>query len=299
MRISELSAHARRRAARLGAAACAVIAASAAVAVAAAPEPAREFSIGEYRYSTDRFVEWRLPRRLRELSGLTTDARGRLFGHDDERAVIYEIDFREGALVKRFALGQPPVKGDFEGITWIDGEFYLTTSDGDVYIAREGEDREAVPYRVVRTGLGALCEIEGLDWDPDRRLLLFACKRPRAERLRRHATILAWSLDRGVLDEENTLSLPWRQFEAHLGTRRLQPSGIVRTPRGDALVVVAARQQALVVLERDGSIRFAARLEDAPGTQQMESVALTPDGNLIVGSEGKERGYLRVYGGER
>ena len=50
----------------------------------------------------------RLPRRLREISGLAVTSDGRLFGHDDERAVIYEIDVEGGQIVKSFAIGDPP-----------------------------------------------------------------------------------------------------------------------------------------------------------------------------------------------
>jgi uncharacterized protein YjiK len=257
------------------------------------------FVIDGRGYDSERFTEWRLPSSLRELSGLAVDSRGRLFGHDDEHAVVYQIDHREGRFVKRFSLGRPVAAGDFEGIVWIDDEVVLTTSDGDLYIAREGDDRQAVPYRVVRTGLGALCEIEGVEWVADERLLLFACKRPRAERLHGRVSILAWSLDRQALDEARSISIPLALVRERLGVRQLALSGIARSEETGTLVVVAARQRAVLAISPQGEVLMAIRLPSGYGTKQMEGVALLPGGELVIGSEGADRGYLRVYPGKR
>jgi uncharacterized protein YjiK len=256
---------------------------------------AGQWVIDGRRYDSERFVEWRLPASLRELSGLAVDGRGRLFGHDDEHAIVYQIDHQEGRFVKRFGLGRPVAAGDFEGIVWIDDEVVLTTSDGDLYIAAEGDDRQAVPYRVVRTGLGKLCEIEGVEWNPDGRLLLFACKRPRAEHLKGTVSILAWSLDHRMLDEARSISFPIASVRERIGVRRLAPSGIARASQTGTLVLVAAQQRALLVISPEGEVLTAVRLPLGYGTQQMEGVALLPDGELVIGSEGDEHGYLRVY----
>jgi uncharacterized protein YjiK len=257
------------------------------------------FEVDGYRYDSERFVEWRLPRSLRELSGLTADERGRLFGHDDERAIVYQIDYEQGRFAKRFSFGRPPVSGDFEGIAWMDGELVLTTSDGDLYIGAEGEDRQAVPYRLVRTGLGALCEIEGLDWVPAQRVLLFACKTPRVDRLEDRVSVLAWSLDDEALDEARSVSIPLARVQEHADLRRVAPSGIARSPVSGALLLVAGRQRALLAVSSGGERLAGWVFERAAGTQQMEGIAMLPDGKLIIGSEGDAHGYLRVYQGER
>src|SRR3954462_5238642 len=75
-------------------------------------------------------LQWKLPDTLHEISGLAALPDGRLFAHDDEHGVIYEIDPAEGELKKSFALGDPPLRGDFEGIAIADRDFYLMTSDG-------------------------------------------------------------------------------------------------------------------------------------------------------------------------
>src|SRR5512147_3239724 len=84
--------------------------------------------------------QWKLPKKLDEISGLAFDEQDRLFAHNDERAVIHQIDWHRGSLVKSFALGDPPVRGDFEGIAVAASRFYLMTSDGMLYSAAEGDD---------------------------------------------------------------------------------------------------------------------------------------------------------------
>jgi hypothetical protein len=102
--------------------------------------------------------QWRLPERLREISGLAAGPDGRLFGHDDEAAIVYEIDVERGALVKAFALGEPVETGDFEGLALTPaGDFWLTTSRGRLYRFREGADGAHVAYQRFDTGLSQVC----------------------------------------------------------------------------------------------------------------------------------------------
>ncbi len=71
-------------------------------------------------YSLDKktAVRWKLPGKLQEISGLAMTDDGRLLAHNDEKAVVFEIDSRNGRIVKQFSLSDltKPVEDDFEGI---------------------------------------------------------------------------------------------------------------------------------------------------------------------------------------
>ena len=127
---------------------------------------------------------FKLPKRLREISGLAMLAGNRLFAHDDERGVVVEIGYRDGSIVKAFALGgrRGPVADDFEGIAAAKGFIYLVTSSGQLYEFGEGADGETVPYNLYATGIGQYYEIEGLAYDPDQRVLLLVSKNPKNPR---------------------------------------------------------------------------------------------------------------------
>ncbi|PLX31312.1 MAG: hypothetical protein C0600_06030 [Ignavibacteria bacterium] len=61
-------------------------------------------------------AQFELPKRLKEISGLAVDDRGRLFAHDDESGIVYQLDPMTGKIVKSFRLGRTLVTEDFEGI---------------------------------------------------------------------------------------------------------------------------------------------------------------------------------------
>ena len=88
---------------------------------------------------------WELPKALQEISGLAVDSAGRIFAHDDEQAIIYQLDPATHRVVKRFSFGLPAVRGDFEAIAVVGRQLILTTSDGVLYAGREGRDGESVP----------------------------------------------------------------------------------------------------------------------------------------------------------
>jgi len=70
--------------------------------------------------ANESFQQWNLPRKLREVSGLALTDDNRLLAITDEKAIVYEIDFENGRLVKAFAFGDPGIRGDFEGIEVLD-----------------------------------------------------------------------------------------------------------------------------------------------------------------------------------
>ncbi|NTW64654.1 MAG: hypothetical protein HGA46_11425, partial [Chlorobiaceae bacterium] len=60
-----------------------------------------------------------LPTKLREISGLALSGEGKLFTHNDEKGVVYQLDLMTGRIIKKFYLvmdigkGKRCVKDDF------------------------------------------------------------------------------------------------------------------------------------------------------------------------------------------
>ena len=134
----------------------------------------RSVSLEDYGLRAESATRWELPRRLREISGLAMTRDHRLLAHNDEAGVVFEIDYRNGSIVKEFQLAdmEDPVADDFEGIATADGRIYLVTSSGRLYECREGAAGESVLFRVHTTGVGRDCEIEGLAYDEGARRTL-------------------------------------------------------------------------------------------------------------------------------
>ena len=242
-------------------------------------------------------MHWALPRRLQEISGLAMTSDHRLLAHNDEVGVVFEIDYRDGSIVKEFQLADmaDPVADDFEGIAVADGRIYLVTSAGRLYECREGDAGESVLFRVHATGVGRDCEIEGLTYDAGRRELLLMCKDARSEDLAGRLAMYRWSVDEQRLSADPPTVLPVRDFARRIGSNRYWPSGIERHPASGNYFVVAARQGAIAEMTPAGEV-LAARRFTAGWHRQVEGIAFAADGALIVADEGGGgRASLTVY----
>jgi len=221
-----------------------------------------------------------LPGRLDEISGLATTSDGRLFGHDDERATVHEIDPVTGEVGKRFSLGDPPLRDDFEGLAVVGERFFLMTSHGALYEFREVDDRTEAPYRVTETGLGAACELEGLDYDPVDDALLLPCKTPRSEQATIRIHRVSIDPDRAPLAP---IDVPRRELARHGVRATFEPSAVLVHPEG-TLLLVSATVEALLEVDRGGRVLSAHTLS-RDRHPQPEGLALSPTGALIVADE--------------
>lgn len=231
-------------------------------------------------------AQWDVADPLEEISGLALTSDGRLLAHNDSRGIIVELDYRRGAVVKRFMVGNPPVHGDFEAITMVGDSVALLTSDGVLYRFAEGRDGASVPYVRQDTGLGEQCEFEGMAYDPSAKALLLACKHAHVKALKDSLVIFRWPLtagDSGASPTPSHLAVsPATIIGSHDWTE-LHPSDLTIDPFTGNYVLVASREQALFEITPTGTLVFARPLP--PGHAQAEGVAITRDSILLISDE--------------
>lgn len=245
------------------------------------------------RYDFEEGVRFDLPGRLDEISGLAFSPDGRLFAHDDERGRIHEIDPRSGEVGKSFDLGDDLARDDFEGIAIVRERFFLVSSSGLLYEAREGSDEEEVRYLRTDTGVGFDCEVEGLDHDPVDDALLLACK----VATRRDQIVI----HRIPIDPEADRLQPLRVDRRELSSVDLdtdfQPSAVVVGPEG-TIVLVSAATRALLEIDRSGRVVAGVGLSRSRHPQA-EGLEIGPDGTLYVADEeNADDARLTVYAPE-
>ena len=240
---------------------------------------------------------FKLPKRLREVSGLAMLAGDRLLAHDDERGVVVEIGYPDGSIVKAFALGDRggPVADDFEGIAAAEGRLYLVTSSGRLYEFGEGADGATVLYKLYATGIGRDFELEGLAYDPEQRVLLLVTKNPRKRRLEGLIAIYHWSVDTRQLAGDGHILLQASALARRIDRKRFQPSGIERHPVSGSYFLVAARQRAIAEITPQGQV-LAVRELASGRHPQAEGISFASDNTLIVADEGAgKRARLSFY----
>lgn len=245
-------------------------------------------------FSDQPFYQWRMPDRLREISGLALTTDERLLAITDEIAIVYEIDFESGEIVKEFAMGSPPLRGDFEGIAVIGDAVWLMTSDGILYKTVEGGDRENVSYEEYDTGLGDYCELEGLGQDQGQQMLFLACKEPHAKK----DALKVFALTAGATPPtlNAAIDIDRNAIEGKLEREKIRPSAITLDTKSGNLLMVAARQKALITLSPDGRLIDAIILPGKGRHRQAEGIEVTGAGRLLIADEGGDgQARLAVY----
>src|ERR1043166_7023581 len=231
-------------------------------------------------------TRWVLPPDLREISGLALTDDGRLLTHDDNRARIVELDYRKGLEAKAFQLGRIAVRGDFEGIAVAGPQVFLVTSDGVLYEARGGENREAGPHRRAPTPGGA-------PWG-GRGPALLLCKTPGVAELRHVITILRWSVDGKRWLTPDRITIPMdKPFRSTWGAE-FRGSDLTRDPVTGHYLAIAGINRMAIELTPEGRLVGAGAL--GKHHPQAEGVAVAKGGTIVVSDEGGHGpGHLTVY----
>lgn len=229
----------------------------------------------------DTTLQWKLPKHINEVSGLSASSSNHVLLHDDEKARVYEFNIDTGAVRPLFQIDEPVLKGDFEGVAVLSTDVILMDSKGTLYQVHDGinKDGDVVSATKLTTGEKNLCEFEGLTGLGEQLLLL--CKTTYKKKHKHHLVIMTFDLKTQVTSEY--LNVPFEQ----LGLDRLHPSGIAVLD-GD-LVMVAARQNRVIRLTAEGALLSSAEL-DKKSHRQTEGVAVLSDGRVFVADEGKSKG---------
>lgn len=229
---------------------------------------------------------WILPPELREISGLTMTADGRMFAHQDEDGTVYQIDPKTGIVIKRFALEGKPV-GDFEAIAAVGTDLYLLESNGKLYVFREGPEDARVSFTKYDTRLGKECEFESLAYEPDSSRLLLACKRVLGKKLKGQLVIYRLPVPISDSSSLSVLAIPIAGVIGLHGWKDFNPSDMAMDPATGNYVLIASQQKAIAVITPGGKV---VRSEPLPGShQQAEGVAITRDSILVISDEARHK----------
>jgi uncharacterized protein YjiK len=260
-----------------------------------AAEPARTPSSRGSLFASAPTVEWRLPDRLREISGLALTADGRLFAHDDERAVLYEVDVNGGRVRRSFAVGDPVEHGDFEDLAITpEGDFWLATSRGKLLRFREGAEGAHVPFERFDSGVSNICEMEGVAYLASAHSLILACKDNQARDMRHTLALYAWPIA-GNAPATLWRTIPESAVTRAAGVREFHPSSVTFDGATGRLLLLSARDGAFAELSPDGELIAARRLGGEH--RQAEGMIIAPDASLIISDEANGGpALIAVYG---
>jgi uncharacterized protein YjiK len=244
-----------------------------------------------------------LPAQLTEVSGLTDMMDEHFVGClQDEEAVLYVVDLRDGKVKQRFPFGPP---GDMEGLTRVGDAFFALRSDGLIYeLKRKGD-------RYVTTDSFQLelehDNIEGLAYDERMGRVLVApkdiTKGDKAVRDKRevfafdkttHALlpspVLTFSVSEVMRQAAaKGVKLPTRTTPKgrEVPALKFRMASVAVHPKSDHYYILSAADHTLLVLDRKGGF-VDLHVLDASLLPKPEGITFLANGDMILTSEGKD-----------
>jgi len=244
----------------------------------------------------------RLPKQLRELSGLVATDATSVALHTDNDALVWTFDYSSAKLDPRLRVSAP-IPGDFEGIAVVNEHLLLADSHGSISRFEQPPKASTEARTLYHPMFKEHCVFEGLALDPQSATLLLPCKYPRFEAAGKAAAnddlIYIFKLK---LDEAQTPHVEsgfeimeidvTKILQAHY-LPRLRPSAIEVV--ADRLLILAGKERVLLETSLAGELITWRRLH-WPRHRQAEGLAIGADGALIIADEGRWLGgTVTVY----
>lgn len=230
----------------------------------------------------------RLPKFLREASGLAMLGESQVVLHHDNSALVWILDVQTSQLSST-PLQNQALRGDFEGIAQVAGNLFMSTSHADIL---EFAPPYTSPPTQHSTQFKSLCNFEGLAAlaNPDQGVtLLLPCKYPKfveagLPAAQDHLLYLFRHPLRDGATKLPTLAIDTTQVLQTYGMKRLRPSAIAVV--NDRLLILAGKERVLLETTLEGELIAWRRLR-WPRHRQAEGLTLSMDGTLIVADEGR------------
>ena len=227
---------------------------------------------------------YKLPKELKEVSGLSYYKDDKLLCVEDEDAVAYVFDTKKGKVTENFGFGG---YGDFEGIEYVNGEIWALESNGNLFRFKP----ESTQIGRTKTDLPDKTEVEGLGYDPKTKRLLIAVKNGKGSSDK--AVYSFDLLNKAVFKD---MSLNDEQLKgAGIDPKTYKPSGIAVHPITGEWYILTSAGKRLLITSRQAKIIYSEPL-DPKQFIQPEGICFAPNGDLFIASEGeKKKGYILKF----
>ena len=246
---------------------------------------------------------------LREISGLSLSEDDHLLTLNDEQSKVFKINRFSGLQMDETQFDEDG--GDFEGLEMVGQTVFAVKSKGKLYAIYNFAQREK---RSVETfscpELSKAADVEGLSYDPQRKLLLLACKGPRLNETDREI----WSFDAAEkkFGSEPILKISYQQIRNWLTDHKADMnifsdftaeipqafhfgcSGIAVHPKTGQYFILSSPGKLLLVCKSDGSVVNLLKL-DKKIHMQPEGIVFAADGTMYICNEGKKESGPKIY----
>ena len=252
--------------------------------------------------------EWKLPKKLVEISGLSTIDENRLACVQDEKGNVYVFNLTSGEVESKIDFGDD---GDYEGIELIGNDAWVLKSNGTLFEVSNFLNEENPASTKHTTELSKKNDAEGLAYDPVSHSLLIACKgHPFVEEKEGKEFKALYSFDLKskklnlnpfLLIEMDTIKYYKNYntmtqlgiellayFDDSKGDLSFQPSGLATHPVTGHFYILGSVGNLLMVFSRENEMLAMIKLRSKYFAQP-EGLCFGPDGKLYIANEGNEK----------
>ena len=240
-----------------------------------------------------------LPKKLREISGLTRLDDQHLGAIQDEKGILFILDAETGEVVREHDFGD---RGDYEGVELAHERVYVLDSDGDLFILKNWDEKKDKAKKI-ETPLSSRQDTEGLAFDTANNRLLILCKEDPGNDLEDLRAIYAYDLATETFIEAPVFTIHFDTLHDQIGEdnpinaalRRLakpfadlrdfKPAALAVHPLTGELFAVSSVRKVLVILSPTGELTSAVDLPEELFLQP-EGLAFLSNGDLFIANEG-------------
>ncbi len=235
----------------------------------------------------------KLPFELQEISGLSYFAVNQLICIQDEKADVYDVDYKIDSINTKF---KSNIFGDYEGIEYVNGSIWLIKSNGELLEIEDNEIKNI--YKLDK--VSAKNDVEGLGYDSKTNSLLIAFKaKPhlkKEKKLEDTRAVYLFNLKSKKLQKKPFLTIDLKELNKKYELTNFMPSGIARHPINDEFYIISAVNKGFIVLSRKSKIIYAEKLSKSI-FRQPEGICFSPDGDtLFISNEGRnKKGNILIF----
>ena len=229
--------------------------------------------------------QWELPHELEEVSGIHWIDDEKIACVQDEDGIIFIFDLNASEVVKEYKFAG---SGDYEALTYMDGEYWVAESNGKLFNVKdlEGREEEAEEFEL---DFEYRNNIEGLAVKDDGTLWL-AVKDRNLDNSGDYKGIYSYDPSRKKLNFDPVLKISYKDFafkRLKTGNPRklVRPSDLAFHPLNDDIYVLDAEFQKFLILNESGKIK-ALHLLDPEEFSQPEGLCFSPSGRMFIANEG-------------
>ena len=238
---------------------------------------------------------YRLPDILNEISGVIYYAKdSSLFAIQDEKGWLFKIRLKTPLQVERWKFSNA---GDYEDLALLDSTFYVLKSKGAIEKFKffSGDSVSIQSFKLTEGGKN---EFETLYYDSTQNKLILICKNCEEDKKKE---VSSWAFDPVTDSFSASFGIKTSKIREQLDEDELKfkPSAAAIHPITGELYIIASVNNALVILNRDYTVKNSYRIDPAL-FKQPEGMTFSPNGDLIISNEAAERGaadilFFRYY----